>query len=157
MITGKVEAELEGHMGPVNSVVFSQDGSRVVSGSDDKTVRIWNVSQVASGSDDKIVPFCKTVRSEMQLLSTPITLPDTSIIHGKGKGDFHISYPEQRTLSIHGPLSISDDCQWIEGALYDCCILPHNQNFTSSSISDDRVCLGYGSGNLIIFDMNVAS
>ena len=28
----------------VNSVAFSQDGSRVVSGSSDKTVRIWNVT-----------------------------------------------------------------------------------------------------------------
>jgi WD40 repeat protein len=28
----------------VRSVAFSQDGSRVVSGSDDNTVRIWNVT-----------------------------------------------------------------------------------------------------------------
>jgi WD40 repeat protein len=41
--TGKVEAELKGHTYRVTSVAFSQDGSRVVSGSADKTVRIWNV------------------------------------------------------------------------------------------------------------------
>ncbi|KZV60619.1 WD40 repeat-like protein [Peniophora sp. CONT] len=33
---------LTGHTGPVSSVVFSPDGTRVVSGSDDKTIRIWN-------------------------------------------------------------------------------------------------------------------
>ena len=31
-----------GHSGGVNSVCFSPDGSRIVSGSGDKTVRIWN-------------------------------------------------------------------------------------------------------------------
>ena len=31
-----------GHSAPVNSVCFSPDGTRIVSGSDDNTVRIWN-------------------------------------------------------------------------------------------------------------------
>ncbi|KAF8958198.1 quinon protein alcohol dehydrogenase-like superfamily [Flammula alnicola] len=43
-MTSEVQAELKGHMDVVNSVAFSQDGSRVVSGSYDATVRIWNVT-----------------------------------------------------------------------------------------------------------------
>jgi len=43
-MTGKVVAELKGHADLVKSVAFSQDGSQVVSGSDDRTVRIWNVT-----------------------------------------------------------------------------------------------------------------
>ena len=46
----KVAAEtaltLEGHSGPVYSVSFSPDGKRIVSGSADKTVKIWDISSL---------------------------------------------------------------------------------------------------------------
>ena len=34
----------QGHSGVVRSVAFSSNGSRIVSGSDDKTVKIWNAA-----------------------------------------------------------------------------------------------------------------
>jgi WD40 repeat protein len=36
--------ELRGHSKYINSVAFSGDGSQLVSGSDDKTVRLWSVA-----------------------------------------------------------------------------------------------------------------
>jgi WD40 repeat protein len=39
---GEVESVLENRNSSVTSVAFSQDGSQIVSGSDDHTVRIWN-------------------------------------------------------------------------------------------------------------------
>ena len=36
------ECTLTGHSAAVNSVAFSPDGTRVVSGSDDNTVKIWD-------------------------------------------------------------------------------------------------------------------
>ena len=139
---GEVEAVLKGHIGWVMSVAFTQDGSQVVSKLDDKTVQIWN-----------------TVTGKLQLVmtATTITLPDASAVHSVGEGDFHISYIDQpSTTSIHGPLSISDDHEWIMGALHDCWIPSHNRDFISSSISGDRVCFGYSSGNVTIFDMKAA-
>lgn len=49
---------LSGHTHSVKSVAFSADGSKVVSGSDDGTVKIWNadsgeVIQTLSGEIDK--------------------------------------------------------------------------------------------------------
>ena len=49
---------LSGHAGYVNSVGFSADGSKVVSGSKDDFVKIWNadsgeVIQTLSGEIDK--------------------------------------------------------------------------------------------------------
>ena len=48
---------LSGHGGEVKSVAFSADGSKVVSGSNDKTVKIWSadngeVLQTLSGEID---------------------------------------------------------------------------------------------------------
>ncbi|KAF7344134.1 Mycorrhiza-induced WD40-repeat domain protein [Mycena venus] len=77
--------------GMVTSVAFSQDGSRVISGSGDETVRIWNAmtgemraeleghtgpvnsvafsqdsSRIVSGSDDKTVRIWNAMTGEMQ-------------------------------------------------------------------------------------------
>ena len=42
-ITGTQMAVLSGHTDEVNCVTFSSDGRSLVSGSDDKTVKLWDV------------------------------------------------------------------------------------------------------------------
>ncbi|RKK95321.1 hypothetical protein BFJ68_g14819, partial [Fusarium oxysporum] len=48
--TGEEERTLEGHTDSVNSVVFSNDGKLITSGSGDKTVKIWNA---ATGEEER--------------------------------------------------------------------------------------------------------
>jgi WD40 repeat protein len=42
--SGEVLAVLRGHKGEVNQAVFSPDGQRVVTVSNDKTARLWDVA-----------------------------------------------------------------------------------------------------------------
>jgi WD40 repeat protein len=44
--TGDEALTLKGHADTVTCLAFSKDGSRLVSSSDDRTVRIWNASPV---------------------------------------------------------------------------------------------------------------
>ena len=46
--TGQETLTLKGHSGYVLSVSFSPDGKRIVSGSADKTVKIWDISSLAT-------------------------------------------------------------------------------------------------------------
>jgi mono/diheme cytochrome c family protein len=39
----KIDPAFEGHTNTVNAVAFSSDGKRAVSGSDDRTIRIWDI------------------------------------------------------------------------------------------------------------------
>ena len=90
------------------------------------------------------------------MTTAAITLPDGSVVQKAGRGHFQISYPEPSTLNIHGPLSISDNCQWIVGALRDCWIPPHHRGFIESFSLGDRIFFVDSSANVVIFDMKVA-
>ena len=42
-VTGSQSVVLSGHTGEVNCIVFSSDGTSLVSGSDDKTIKLWDI------------------------------------------------------------------------------------------------------------------
>ncbi|KIJ89890.1 hypothetical protein K443DRAFT_597111, partial [Laccaria amethystina LaAM-08-1] len=139
--TGEVEAELKGHTGWVTSVAFSQDGSQVVSGSNDETVRIGNVT---------------TGHSQL-MFASHITLPDGSRVNKTSPGYFRIFYPlQQPTPSLNSYTQLSENGDWIMANLRDCCIPSEYRNYYCSSIWGSRICLGYESGRVVIFDITAA-
>ncbi|KAG2353383.1 hypothetical protein BDR07DRAFT_1433503 [Suillus spraguei] len=48
---------LRGHVDSVNSVSFSPDGTRIVTGSDDKTVRLWASTMTLNTLDNPFISF----------------------------------------------------------------------------------------------------
>ena len=45
-LAGKLEQlseKMNAHSGDINSVAFSPDGTKIVSGSDDKTIKVWDM------------------------------------------------------------------------------------------------------------------
>ena len=60
----KLLHRLEGHRGQVYAVGFTPDGLRAVTGSYDKTLRLWNVADGAlikemTGHGDKVLCACR--------------------------------------------------------------------------------------------------
>ena len=58
LTTGRELRRLEGHCGTVNAVAFAHDGRSVVSGSEDATALVWDVSHLKDNSktDEPLTP-----------------------------------------------------------------------------------------------------
>ena len=48
--TGKLVHTFEGHLAGISTVAWSPDGETIASGSDDKSIRLWNVLTVGSAA-----------------------------------------------------------------------------------------------------------
>ena len=64
--TGELLETLRGHRGWVRSVAFTPDGRGLVSGSEDKTLKHWDVSRLANGPGNSTMNFIgHKVRAEL--------------------------------------------------------------------------------------------
>ena len=64
---------LSGHDGPVNKLAFTPDGRTLVSASDDKTARVWNVAsgelvRKFEGHRDRV--YCVAISPDGSLAAT---------------------------------------------------------------------------------------
>ena len=67
----------EGHTDFVNSVSFSPDGSRIVSGSEDKTMRVWDA---VSGECVRVVEGTSSIPSDIPVASASAAKRDLSVV-----------------------------------------------------------------------------
>ncbi|GKU08434.1 unnamed protein product [Fusarium langsethiae] len=110
---------LEGHTSEVNSVVFSSDGRLIASGSNDNTIKIWNV---ATGKEEQ------TLEGHTNLVTSVVFSSDDRLI-ASGSHDNTIKIwnvatgKEEQTLEVHtswiNSVVFSKDGRLIASGSYD--------------------------------------
>lgn len=86
---------VDGHKKTVTSVAYSPDGTHVVSGSEDRTLRVWDVQ---TGESRKLV------RGHKKTVTTVVFSPDgTRVVSGSKDGAVQI-WDVQTRRPIAGPL-----------------------------------------------------
>jgi WD40 repeat protein len=125
---------LEGHSGPVSSVAFSHDSTRLASASGDSTVNIWDAS---SGACLQTLEGHSGPVSSADLVSI-LALPHSDEIVGKSQ------------QSIRQKVMISSDNIWISDDAQELLWLPTEYRPASAAVSGKRVGLGTGSGKVWI-------
>jgi WD40 repeat protein len=119
---------LEGHTDEVNSVSFSLDGTCIVSGSEDMTVRLWD-ARTGQAVGDPLEGHTSWVRS---VLFSP---DGTRIISGSRDGTVRVWYATiGKSLQDHA----DEDCS--TSSPHDSCILhPTAAVPTPSTVNDDFI------------------
>jgi hypothetical protein len=127
---------LTGHSDLVNSVVFSSDGSILASGSDDKTIRLWDV----------------TTSKELQTLTGHSDLVNSVVNFSPTDGSPN---PVSRRNSIppqaHLDPQVSLSGNWISLAGENLLLIPPEYHeYRCSTIKGATTALGYSDGRVLI-------
>ncbi|KAG6328369.1 hypothetical protein ID866_10720 [Astraeus odoratus] len=139
----QIGSPLQGHTDYVRSVAFSPDGTRIVLGSSDKTVRVWDAergvqigsplqghtdwvrsiafspdgTRIVSGSDDKTVRVCKG-EGNVHIGSSLEDNPGQAMDHGMIEGNTHILEKScdasVRQSYVEYPVLLCED-GWVRG------------------------------------------
>ncbi|CAE6418454.1 unnamed protein product [Rhizoctonia solani] len=165
---------LQGHTGHVMSLVFTPDGTRLVSGSEDKTIRIWNVSLPSGQPLGKFPTTGHSSRvhlSDIPLvfaqLLTPQTVLGSSLAPLIIQFECGTSSPERKRISsLKQPLPTTrantipeDHTQQILGTAdaypLSGSLKGHKDPLTSSTVSTNNAVLvtGFGNGLIRVWDL----
>jgi WD40 repeat protein len=110
---------LEGHNGGVNSVAISPDGTKIASGSYDKTIRLWSVKSQA--------PIGKPLQGHSYVTSVAFSHDGAFIVSGFADGIIQL-WNVETGVKVGEPLS------------------DHTDSVTSVACSPDGVHIASGSG-----------
>ncbi|KAF8812185.1 WD40 repeat-like protein [Phlegmacium glaucopus] len=145
--TGECEAELKGHSNSVKSAIFSPNGIHVVSASFDDTVRIWNTATGECEAVLNVNMFLPSMSDNSQLPGLS-SIPDGIFIHHYADGQL---FPSLQ-LSF---LDIYQDMIF-HTMKYKIWIPSTFCKPTSVSYHLSKICLGYGTGEVLVLEVCMA-
>jgi WD40 repeat protein len=109
---GKEKHVLNGHTNSVNSVAFSTDGSRIVSGSDDNSVQVWDAlmgeekhvlnSHIISGSRHESVQMWDALTGEGKHVLNSYTNSVNSVAFSSNGGSCVVSGSHDKSVQVWG-------------------------------------------------------
>ncbi|KAK3313601.1 hypothetical protein B0H66DRAFT_483850 [Apodospora peruviana] len=135
---------LEGHGSSVNSVAFSPDSNLVVSGSDDNTVKIWDVATGAC---------TKTLVGHSSYVNSVAFSPDSNLVVS-GSDDSTVKIWDvatgacTKTLEGHSRAVMSS--KWITRGLENWLWLPPGCRPGTSAVTASTIAIGCLSGRVLI-------
>jgi WD40 repeat protein len=127
MMTGICVSKLSGHTSKISSLVISPNNSIVISGSYDKTIKIWSIVGAISGYESSVSPsdpLVRTIEVGSEVSSLSLLSDDSKVVVGGYDGyisTYDISSGiSMRTMRAHlgrvSSLCVShDDCYIISG------------------------------------------
>ncbi|XTI94017.1 nwd1 protein [Cenococcum geophilum] len=138
---------LEGHRGSVSSVAFSADSKLVVSGSVDRTIKIWDV---ATGREMRTLAIGTTLYN----ISFDITGAHLDTDIGVVVLDTLLALDTALSAPAQG-YSLSSDGIWTTWDSKNLLWLPTEYRPGRSAVSASTVAIGCASGRVLIFKFPV--
>jgi WD40 repeat protein len=168
--------DLLGHLGPIESVAFSPNGERVVTGSDDHTARVWDLSgatpaasvlkghsgrvnSAAFGPDGKrVVTGSDDGTARVWDLSE--ATPSVTLLEGHGGAVTSVAFSPDGRHVVSGSTDNTARVWDLSGAIPTATVLEgHSGRVNSAAFSPDgkRVVTGSNDGTARVWDLSEAA
>jgi WD40 repeat protein len=143
---------LEGHSSCVSSVVFSHDSKKVASGSDDKTIRIWDAE---TGECEETVPLDDYAHVLSFATDRRGIITDRGVFVLSGGSQTHAK-PAMLRQSLEAPILTGTDGTWITVAKTVMLWLPPECRNGEVAVSGSTVVIGCRSGRVLVLGISMA-